>query len=196
MSWRVDSLIKTIEPEILNKASQSVEHLLKELEANRDSIVSSFNNAFTCGLEKVALAQPDKGKIEYIHMSYLLSSLLTGKFELRIDFYNNERYLDEIETEAYWTADFIASYFEEDFRYFQSLLKKEHVRVKDYEVRNLAVDFGGLYLSAFAVSFQSILTELPVNRFLHLFEEQVSIVYGGFQDKSMPISTINLQGST
>jgi len=194
MSRRANSLIATVKPELENKAQQTLERIKADLDVDRKEIISSLKSVLKNGLEKVAAAQPGKGKIKHIHISYLLSSLLAGKCEFRIDFYNSTQYLDEMETESYWVADFITDCFVEDFKYFQTLLKAKLVRVRDYEARKTVVDFGMFYLSALTFCWQGIFVGLPFGEHAHLFEKQVKIVYGGFQDKSVPIALVNVQG--
>ena len=51
-----------------------------------------------------------KGKICTMGISYLQSSVLTGNYELRIDLYDKEFYLDSAECCTYWNPAFITEY--------------------------------------------------------------------------------------
>jgi len=192
MSKRIDSIVSTVLPELEAKEKQTLERLRKEFDAKRDEIVASFNVAFVDGLKKVADAQPQKGKIKRIHISYLLASLIAGQCEFRIDFYNHERYVDNVATEVYWVADFVSACFKDDFEHFTSLLKEKLIRVMDYEVQTVVVDFGVFYLAMLTFHWLELFKELPFKKYEHLFEEQIEVVYGGFQDKSLTIMIINM----
>jgi len=193
MADRADKLLSAVQPELEAKMQQTIERIVYEFDAKREEIVVSFESAFKGGLDKVAAAQPQKGKVRRIHISYLLSSLLVGKYEFRVDFYNKDLYFDETETEFYWSAGFITSSIQEDFEYFQKLLKKTLIRVKDYEVQNMVVDFGVFYLCALTFYWPEIISSLPFQEYAHLFEERIEIVYGGFQDRSVSIAVIDVQ---
>ena len=187
---RLDKLLATVRPEVQTKSQQTLDKIRTDFNANQDAVKSSFADAFQEGLQKVESIQFQKGKIKLIHISYLLSSLLLGRCEFRVDFYNNNIYLDKTETVFYWQVDFINQYIQADFDYFQSLLRTDFARVTDYEVHNISMDFGRLYLAAFTNFWTDIVSNLSLKKHAHLFEDNVEIVYGGFQDISMNIANI------
>lgn len=80
---------------------------------------------------------------------------------------------------------------QEDFAYFEKLLKKSLIRVMDYEVRGLAVDFGALYYAALTFYWPELISSLPLSEYRHLLDDGVEVVYGGFQDKSVHVATLN-----
>jgi len=190
MPTRAKKLIDAIQPEIEEKTRQTLEQIRQQYEAERAAIHQSFRKAFEDGLEAVAAAMPEKGKIVSLHVSYLLSSLLVGKYEFRIDFYNSNLYRDNLETACYWRAEFLAPFFKEDLPYFEKLIREKDVRVKKYEIKDLVLDFGAVYYTAFASYLPALFSSLPLTEYESFFTDNVEIMYGGFQDNNIPIDIL------
>ena len=78
-----------------------------------------------------------KGKICTMGISYLQSSVLTGNYELRIDLYDKEFYLDSAECCTYWNPAFITEYIQKDIKYFKYNIHGKVPQIRTYEIRNL-----------------------------------------------------------
>ena len=63
-----------------------------------------------------------KGKICTMGISYLQNSVLTGSYELRIDLYDKEFYLDSAECCTYWKPEFITRYLLKDVEHFKNVI--------------------------------------------------------------------------
>jgi hypothetical protein len=193
MTSREAKILAAVQPEFETKAQQTLEQIKAAFDAQKKDVIDSFHAAIAAGLKKVAAAEPQKGAIEYIYISFLLSSLLSGKCEYRIDFYNSACYLDEIETECYWEASFVEELLSAEPLYFNNLLKKTLIRVMDYEVSNLAIEFSAFYYSVLAVYFRELLESVNWKPYQELLAPEVNAVYGGYLDQGLPVTTLTIR---
>ena len=76
-----------------------------------------------------------KGKICTMGISYLQSSVLTGNYELRIDLYDKEFYLDSAECCTYWKPEFVTGYLLQDVEYFKKEIRFKIPQIKTYELQ-------------------------------------------------------------
>ncbi len=79
-----------------------------------DELVSRFTDCFSEYCRKISKMQNHgkKGEIAFIHFSVLRSFLLLKKYELRIDAYDENWYLDFAECEGYYSVKEIFSFFD------------------------------------------------------------------------------------
>ena len=76
-----------------------------------------------------------KGKICTMGISYLQSSVLTENYELRIDLYDKEFYLDSAECCTYWKPEFVTGYLLQDVEYFKKEIRFKIPQIKTYELQ-------------------------------------------------------------
>lgn len=106
----------------------------------------------------------EKNAISYLVICYCRSSVYTGNYELKLDLYDTEFYLDEQECSAYWEPDFIFSFLREDIEYFQKNIPKRVPRIKTYEVQR--------YLAGYVNNYIYILSEF-LRQKMHEVLEQI-----------------------
>ena len=95
-----------------------------------------------------------KGRACYLGICYCLSSVFTGNYEMKLDIYDKEMYLDENECCLYWRPGFIFDYYQRDMEYFRKNIGKEVPRVRTYEIQQ--------YGTGYLLNYMHILSE-----FLH-----------------------------
>ena len=190
MTSREIKIAKAVRLEFESKTQQTLARLIKDFETNKNSILASFQRAIAIGLKNVAEARPQKGKINFICISFLLTSVLSDKCEYRIDFYNNNFYLDEIESECYWEAEFLTPIMQDDYTFFERLLKRNLVRVMDYEIHKTVVSFSIFYHSVMAFFFQELIASIDIKQYEGLLESEVIVIYGGFLDKGVQLTVL------
>jgi len=193
MTARETELLEAVRPEFDAKMKHALDMVKESFELNKETILDSFKNALDDGLVKVAETSLVKGKIKYICISCLLSSLVSGKCELRIDYYNNDYYLDRIETASYWEAVFLAPLLMDEYSYFEKLLKKKLIRVMEYEVQNMANAFNAFYYSAMAFHCQELIESINWKQYQALLEPEAMVMYGGFLDKGVQVTVLRNQ---
>ena len=191
MTDRKIEIAEALHPDFEAKSQQTLDQIKEAYLQDKVSITASFQSAVDAGLKKITALQ--KGKIKYICVSYLFSSLSSGKCEYRIDFYDSNFYLDQVETACYWEAKFATSLIQEEYAIFKNLMHKKLIRVMDYEVRNLVIDFGAFYFSTLAFYFRELIDSVDWKKYNVLLESEVTVIYGGFQDKGIPITVLQNQ---
>lgn len=79
-----------------------------------------------------------RGAVSVITVSYLQSSVLTGNYELRLDIYDRDFYLDQKECCTYWDPEFITKYILSDLGYFKDTIRFRIPQIKTYEIQQFA----------------------------------------------------------
>lgn len=126
----------------------SMQILMKEYKENEETILQTFQQTLE-KLYQMAAEIQTKGKKEalsYLGISYCLSSAYTGNYEFRLDVYDKELYLDEIECCVYWKPDFIHTCLERDIAYFSKKIKEKIPRVREYEERQFIMAYMRNYM--------------------------------------------------
>ena len=95
--------------------------LMKNYKAEETEIIAGLQEKLQEVFQKAQQMQKvdRKGKICTMGVSYLQSSVLTGSYDLRIDLYDKEFYLDSAECCTYWKPAFITEYIQKDIKYFK-----------------------------------------------------------------------------
>ena len=88
--------------------------LMKNYKAEETEIIAGLQEKLQEVFQKAQQMQKvdRKGKICTMGVSYLQSSVLTGSYDLRIDLYDKEFYLDSAECCTYWKPAFITEYIQ------------------------------------------------------------------------------------
>ncbi|MCM1161529.1 MAG: hypothetical protein NC412_09925 [Roseburia sp.] len=137
-----------------------------------------------------------KGKLKAIQFSYLNLSVLKGDFEIHIEAYDNNLYLNRYEVNGCWKANVVYDFYEE---YVKFLIKKCEQNIKDFSYREkqelrkkAAFDFHMITIRIIAEHAAGIV-DLEVFQRLDA-EEQGIISFGGYRSESMPLCIWNLEG--
>lgn len=80
----------------------------------------------------------EKGKTAFITLSFLDSSVLTGMYDLRIDFYDDRFLVDIAEACAYFSYRHLMPIYQESVDVICQEAKKRFTRLMDYEKDALA----------------------------------------------------------
>lgn len=127
---------------------QSMAALMREYKKNEAIILEAFRNAMkelflTAGEQQLS---GKKGALSYMGICYCLSSAYTGNYELRLDLYDRDFYLDENECCVYWDPNFFASYLEKDIAYFRKAIRQKLPRVRTYEEQQFITGYMRNYM--------------------------------------------------
>lgn len=125
----------------------------------------------------------NRGSINCMGICYLLSSTLTQNYELRLDLYDQEFYLDDQECCVYWMPKFIISYLEKDIQYFKKAIKTIIPRVRTYEMQVFIDGYRGNYMYLLIQFFRQMLPEL-IKRIEQttdcLIAEEFRVIFGEY----------------
>lgn len=129
-----------------------------------------------------------KGKICTMGISYLQSSVLTGNYELRIDLYDKEFYLDSAECCTYWKPEFVTGYLLQDVEYFKKEIRFKIPQIKTYELQQFIDGYRLNYMYLLVQFFKQILPQV-LNKTKTLFqevaEENMTVIFGEYMGKGI-----------
>lgn len=166
---------------------QSMEKLMKEYKMNEEIILGSLRNALEELYLEAGVQQLNakKGNISYLGICYCLSSAYTGNYELRLDLYDKEFYLDESVCCVYWNPDFIVSHLNKDIAYFRRTIRQRIPRVRTYEEQQFIVGYMRNYmyivLEFLKQKMPGVLDQIEMNTIK--VAKQLQIFFGEYMGK-------------
>ena len=131
-----------------------------------------------------------KGKICTMGISYLQNSVLTGSYELRIDLYDKEFYLDSAECCTYWKPEFITRYLLKDVEHFKNVIRFKVPQIRGYEIQQFIDGYLLNYMYLLAQFFQQILPQVldkTKTLFQEVAEENMSVIFGEYMGKGIVV---------
>lgn len=131
-----------------------------------------------------------KGKICTMGISYLQSSVLTGSYELRIDLYDKEFYLDSAECCTYWKPEFITRYLLKDVEYFNNTIRFKVPQIKTYEIQQFIdgyiLNYMYLLVQFFQQIFPAILCKVKT-LFEEVADDDMNVIFGEYMGKGIVV---------
>jgi hypothetical protein len=131
-----ESLSDLIEERGLNDISQT----FTSFNEHSEHILADLSSALiSCEEQAAARRQSgEKGETTYISLSFLDSSILTGAFDMRIDFYDEGFITDIAEASAYFSYAHLIPYYRESADIICTKAGEQFVRLMGYERDALA----------------------------------------------------------
>ena len=102
----------------------------------------------------------DRESITDLAVCYLLSSTLTGNYEVRLDLYDRDFYLDEEECCIYWEPEFLTKYLKEDIEYFKKEIRMKIPQMKTYEIQEFTDAHRNDYMLILMLFFRQMLSKI------------------------------------
>ena len=186
MVTRKEQILSVIGQEAEFYLNSILPDLSQLLENQKEKLLIPFQGALQVGFNKVE-SFPKKGKIDYICISYLLSSLYTESFDFKLDFYNSDFYLDEIECESYFSLPQCFDYAS-DFAFFKKTLQKKPIRVMDYEVWGQVYLFQVSRLKALTPFMETLVKSVDFSPYAPLLSKTAQVLYGEYMGSSQLIA--------
>lgn len=140
----------------------SMEQMMKEYKLRENEILNELCGK-VAGLFELAKKMQEEGArdpITDLGICYLLSSNLTGNYELRLDLYDRDFYLDEEECCTYWEPEFLTTYLKKDREYFKKEIRKQIPQIKTYEMQDFLDLYRNNYMYILLQFFQQMLPEI------------------------------------
>lgn len=167
-------------------------------EAHSEAWGDALRSVLEQALEKGAALQVagSKRAIAYLCISFLRTSLVRGKFELRVDLYDEDMYLDEAECAVYWNAAALYPYFEADVAYFTDCARQGLVRLLAAELDGFRLEYGDAYFELLGELCAEAVVDLETweswQRLLRA--KLVRITYGEYMDEGVLLRNVGAEG--
>lgn len=169
----------------------TIRQISLEWERGKEQIRKEYLGIFDELFQKCIGLQKEggKGRIKFIDIFYLHSSLLTETYELQLELFDRNFYKDSQPCFVNWKPDFFIRHFEEDLAAFEKKAKNEIIQF-DYSV---FWDVKKRYYSMFLVMIGEFFRrEIDHVRELISYqelykEEDVRIIYGAYMDQGVQI---------
>lgn len=140
MQTRTNDIWKTLTPFIEERGINDITQTLACIEANASHLLDCLRAALcSCNEQALAFQQiREKGETAFITFSFLNTSILTGSYDLRIDFYDENFLSDIAESCAYFSYAHLIPFYHESVEAICEKASKQFVRFMDYERNALA----------------------------------------------------------
>ncbi|SFR67929.1 hypothetical protein [Anaeromicropila populeti] len=150
--------IPIMEPRFKKNMEQAGKY--QELHANEvmTGFLESFDKVFRWGID--LQKKDEKGKIDKIAVFFLRSSIRTKSYDVYIQIYDSNFYMDKQEVCGVWKPKFIMQYYDEDILFFERNISSEVIRVEKGELRNFEMRLASDYMKMVLVFLGLHLTEL------------------------------------
>lgn len=126
-----------------------------------------------------------KGKLRYIHFSYLLSGALSGEHLVKIDFYDKQYYKDVEEANCFWDCMNLFPFYEEACKNAETDIKRGIARIQSGELSRIRIGFTACdYLTLKPVLKELVKGEKFIKSLLPYCEPPVYILYGAYLDEA------------
>ena len=171
------------------------EKIMAEFQDNRESIISGFIAALEQALKECIFLQKQskKGSVESIIISPTYYGMCTGSYELAISLFDERLYLDRAEAMSYWQADFVYKYVDLHMPIIKKALKKQFIRIKDYELDEFRQIYACIYHDLIVEPLILITEQVENNSVFREVQKQtkVRVLYGMYMDKHKEIRRIS-----
>ena len=192
MASREEQLLSSVEDYLQQHTNETVSRIMADFDDQFGQILDEFHQVIkTCSEQTIRQqTDSDKGKLKYIIISFLNSSVITQTYDLQVDFYDDRMYLDENTATGYWRPGFMVPYLKlDDINTLQTLFSQKVTRVMDYEMLELQYGFIGI-LSSLYPHFCAKL----IQHSRHLLcevekEDEIPVLFGIYME-SAPYITI------
>jgi len=184
MNEREKSIYEAGEAMLTERLAHNIRAIEAVYETAPEEHSKTFFDAIQELLKRVTKAQEKgtKGPLRYIVISYLQLSLYTGRYQLRIDAYDDRQFGDLTDTHTYWSPEFIFQYIDADIAYFRKHVARYVRHVREYEVMSFAVRYSMHYFQI-ARQFVADLID-PALKDNILDAGALIVTFGGYMDQT------------
>ena len=166
---------------------RTFEQTMELFERQQDLYEKSFIQAFQKAEKflRDALDSQRKGKLKYVHFSYLLSGALSGEHLVKMDFYDGRYYRDVEETDCFWDCWELFPFYEEECRQMEADMKEKIVRVHSGELSRIRIGLTAMdYLVLKSVMEILVHSESFLSRILPYCGRTTALLYGAYLDEA------------
>lgn len=126
-----------------------------------------------------------KGKLRYITFSVLLTSILTGKYSLGINFYDEKFYLDEAEVFGEFELDYISDFVSKDMEAIKTWLRNKQILYNESDLFEMKKVLALNYTTVWVKELKDeILCCLNKSEFNHEnLADKINVTFGSYLEK-------------
>lgn len=182
MTPRLEKNVKQLQQEIAQNGAKIKRELLS-------CIDSLFNKCISQQQKK------NKQSIKYIHFFYLRLAVLTQQYDIQINAFSEQSYMDDIETMTFWKPDFIMKYYEDDIAAIEKEARKQVVRFEYSQLMELRQRCFSIYVMLIGQYLMSVVGDIAILESFHQMKktEDIQIVFGGYMDKGIQLWALAAQ---
>jgi len=183
MTKREKSIYEAGEALLAQRLSQNIAAIEADMQREFGTHSGTFFDAMQALLTHAASAQEqgEKGQLRYICISYLLSSLHTGSYKLRIDAYDERHYGDLADSHVCWSPHFILGHLDSDMAHFRKHIGHKIVQIQEHEIMWFMKRYS-MYYFEIALQFAADLIESIVSD-----TRGLTVTFGGYMDEGVII---------
>lgn len=189
--YRQEEYLDFAKEYLSSNMERNKELLAKEFEKNgsqiRDVLLSCMDRLF----QKCIKQQMEgiKRPIRYIHFFYLNLAVLTGNYDIQINAFSEESYMDATESMEFWKPSFMMQMYKRDMEELEKEAKKQVIRFgysQMLEVKErsylLYLILAGQYLAGLAEAIAEIPSFYKMEK-----ADGIQMVFGGYMDTGIQI---------
>ncbi len=130
-----------------------------------------------------------KQPIRYLHFFYLRLAVITQQYDIQINVFSEQSYMDQIETMMLWKPDFIMNYYRDDIEAIEQEARNQVLHFGYPQLMELREKCFAIYIVLIGQYLMSVIEDITS---LASFQEMkkaddMQIVFGGYMDKGMQI---------
>lgn len=132
-------------------------------------------------------SEREKEPVRYVHLFALKSCLLTGDYQIQINLFDTNSYLDACYLYELWYPEIFMKHYREDLAYFQE--ENRLIQFDDYKFQDIAMRYYDLYLTLigqFVIKEIHRATELPSYSEMEKHSD-IQFIYGGYMDHGIQV---------
>ena len=145
-----DEMFVIAKDKIFEKYKEIRSQVFEEIDKKYTNTVyyEELKRGFLDACEKCALMQSKgrKKEIMFVGVHFLKSSMITGTYDLYINFYDNRLYGDRIETYGIWKPQTIMSHYEELAQVYEKNIRQKVIRPLYSEIQDMKMQLYGDFL--------------------------------------------------
>lgn len=192
---REEEMVNHIKEAANRRFLESREQIWSYYRKHRDEVAGGILTVFKSLFRQAVTVQSEgrKGAIRYICIFHLNSSIVAGSYQYMFSLFEAVFYLDQEDVSACYIPQFILSFIKVDIDYLESELKKNYVRLRQYELDKVVFLYMQNYQELMKGIFTDIMTDIVG---LAEYGEIVKFgnplfLYGGYRDKAIRLDGID-----
>ncbi len=158
---------------------------------NRELIEKDFFQAMGSLFENARNTQlkNNKGKINFFCLNSLYSSIITETYEFQFSLKNKDLYLDNIETETYWTPSFVFKNINNDMDIVEKIIKYKFDRITAFEISEIKYAYALLHSTSALKFIFELVSKIKEQDFFDTVdtEESFDITFSLHMEKVYPL---------
>jgi len=132
-----------LKPHIDNQQEDFAKKVLNHFNENKEQYTSNLFNCFHICEQQSTIQREKKLKTDIVSItiSFMLTSLITKRYELKIDAFDANGALDLAECSSYYSYEYLGKMYEELTNGFEKVLREKFTRIKKYEIDILTMRY-------------------------------------------------------